>query len=85
MSQDRITEADIAALADGELSDARRAHVERAVEASSELAGGLAEQRHIARLVRAAQPSAPGPLHARVRDLLHAAPLVDPAPPAAAD
>jgi anti-sigma factor RsiW len=65
--RDRPSERDLAALADGSLSPARREGVERAVAASPELEAAVHDQRLALAAVRdAATPSAPAALRARL-------------------
>jgi hypothetical protein len=65
--RDRPTEHELAALADGSLAPARRARVERVVDASPDLQADLREQRQALAAVRAvADERAPAALRARV-------------------
>jgi hypothetical protein len=65
--RDETTERDLAALADGSLSPARRARVERAVAHSPQLQAELRDQREALDAVRtAAAERAPATLRARV-------------------
>jgi Anti-sigma-K factor rskA len=63
-----LDEAELAALADGSLAPERRAALEARVEASSELAERLAEQRRAVALAQgaAAEVEAPAALRARI-------------------
>jgi hypothetical protein len=61
------SEAELTALADGTLSDSRRAEVEARVSADPELAARLAEQRRAVALMRAAAESVAAPLSLRAR------------------
>src|SRR5437763_46638 len=67
LRRDGPTERDLAALADGSLSPARRTRVERTVAASPELQADLREQRlAISAVHAAATERAPAALRARV-------------------
>jgi anti-sigma factor RsiW len=67
----RVTDRDLAALADGALAPRRRARVEAAVAASPELTRRLTAQRRVASLVRdaAARVEAPERLRAALAEL----------------
>ena len=74
--RNRPTERDLAALADGSLSPARRARVERAVAASPQLQAQVREQRNALGAVRAASDvRAPAALRMRVAQTQPARPL----------
>jgi anti-sigma factor RsiW len=67
----RVTDGELAALADGALARDRRARVEAAVAASPELARRLAVQVRVASAIRnaAARVDAPGRLRAALAEL----------------
>ena len=68
----RVTDSELAALADGALRRHHRTRVQTAVAASPELARRLAVQVRVASAIRdaAARIEAPGSLRAAVADLL---------------
>lgn len=76
-NRNQPSERDLVALADGSLSAARRARVERAVDASPELRAEVSDQRRVLAAIRTlGSEPLPGPVRARVE--LGRAPL--PAP-----
>jgi hypothetical protein len=65
----QLSEAELAALADGSLPAERRARLRARIEASPDLAAALGEQERAVTMLRALDEPAPAALHARVREM----------------